>query len=55
MGNRKVLTVFYSHSGNTRACADQIHNVVGGDMEETFRQRPFLHRYGVAQIRLIDQ
>ncbi len=32
--NWKVLTVFYSHSGNTRECANLIHKEVGGDIVE---------------------
>lgn len=33
-GKPKVLTVFFSKTGNTRALAQQIHTVVGGDMVE---------------------
>jgi flavodoxin len=34
LGNWKALTVYYSHSGNTRECARQIHQSVGGDIVE---------------------
>ena len=33
-GSWKALTVYYSHSGNTRECARQIHEMVGGDIVE---------------------
>jgi flavodoxin len=45
MNNWKVLTVFYSHSGNTRACADQIHKTVGGDMVEIIPVEPYPQDY----------
>ncbi len=41
MGNWKVLTVFYSHSGNTRECANQIHKQVGGDIVEIIPVTPY--------------
>lgn len=33
-GEPKVLIVYFSHSGNTRAIANQIHDRVGGDILE---------------------
>ena len=45
MSNWKVLTVFYSHSGNTRACADQIHRTVGGDIVEIVPVEPYPQDY----------
>jgi flavodoxin len=45
MGNWKVLTVFYSHSGNTRACANHIHKKVGGDMVEIIPVEPYTEDY----------
>ena len=45
MNNWKVLTVFYSHSGNTRACADQIHEMVGGDIMEIIPVEPYPQDY----------
>jgi flavodoxin len=41
MGNWKALTVFYSHSGNTRECAHQIHQEVGGDIVELIPVDPY--------------
>lgn len=40
-GKGKVLTVFFSKTGNTRDLAQQIHTVVGGDMLEL----KTVHRY----------
>lgn len=40
-GKGKVLTVFFSKTGNTRALAQHIHAVVGGDMLEL----KTVHRY----------
>ncbi|HWR42240.1 flavodoxin [Sporomusa sp.] len=31
---KKILVAYFSHSGNTRRAAEQIHNLVGGDMHE---------------------
>lgn len=33
-GEKKVLIAYFSHSGNTRAIANQIHSRVGGDLFE---------------------
>lgn len=33
-GGNKVLILYFSHSGNTRMLAEQIHDRVGGDMVE---------------------
>ncbi len=32
--SNKTLTIYYSHSGNTRKIANEIHRVVGGDIVE---------------------
>ena len=32
MANESVLIAFFSHSGNTQAIANQIHEIVGGDI-----------------------
>lgn len=45
MGNWNVLTVFYSHSGNTRECANQIHSEVGGDIVEIIPAAPYPEDY----------
>ena len=34
MGSKKVLVPYFSHSGNTREIANQIHKSVGGDTFE---------------------
>jgi flavodoxin len=51
MGNWKVLTVFYSHSGNTRECANQINKEVGGDIVELIPAEPYPTEYGA----VVDQ
>jgi flavodoxin len=33
-GNKRILTVYFSHTGNTREIANQIHRAVGGDIFE---------------------
>ncbi len=33
-GTKKILVVYFSHSGNTREIADQIHKIIGGDIFE---------------------
>jgi len=45
MGNWKALTVYYSHSGNTRECANQIHQMVGGDIVELIPLEPYPEDY----------
>ncbi|MBU0504237.1 MAG: flavodoxin [Candidatus Omnitrophota bacterium] len=32
--SKKILVVYFSHTGNTREIADQIHSIVGGDIFE---------------------
>jgi len=44
-GNWKVLTVYYSHSGNTRECAHQIHARAGGDILEIVPADPYPRDY----------
>lgn len=44
-GNWKVLTVYYSHSGNTRECARHIHERAGGDMMEIVPVDPYPQDY----------
>lgn len=53
IGSWKVLTVYFSHSGNTRECARQINERVGGDMLELVPRHPYPHDYDtvVAQAK----
>jgi len=44
-GRWKVLTVYYSHSGNTRECANQIHERAGGDILEIVPLVPYPQDY----------
>lgn len=52
-GNKKTLTIYFSHSGNTREIANQIHNKVGGDIFEiqTIRTYPSNYDAVVKQAR----
>lgn len=49
--NWKALTVYYSHSGITRAFARMIHEKVGGDLVELVPAEP----YPTAYKALVDQ
>ncbi|MBJ6749107.1 flavodoxin [Geomonas anaerohicana] len=44
-GGWKVLTVYFSHSGNTRECARQINQMVGGDLLELTPVQPYPQDY----------
>ena len=44
-GGRKVLIVYFSHSGNTRRLAGFIHERVGGDMLELKTVKPYPEDY----------
>ncbi|QXE89608.1 flavodoxin [Geomonas subterranea] len=44
-GGWKVLTVYFSHSGNTRECARQINQRVGGDLLELTPVQPYPEDY----------
>ncbi|MGL4370214.1 MAG: flavodoxin [Spirochaetota bacterium] len=50
---KKVLVVYFSHSGNTREIANQIHDKVGGDIFEiqTVQTYPGEYRAVVKQAR----
>jgi len=47
----KILIVYFSHTGNTRAVARQIHSLVGGDLLElqTTQSYPTVHAETVRQ------
>ncbi|MDD5217729.1 MAG: flavodoxin [Candidatus Omnitrophica bacterium] len=40
-GTKKILVAYFSHSGNTREIADQIHKKVGGDIFEIQSVKPY--------------
>ncbi len=42
----RALVVYFSHSGNTRALAQQIHAQVGGDLVEIVPVKPYPADYG---------
>ncbi|MBU5612268.1 flavodoxin [Geomonas azotofigens] len=50
-GAWKVLTVYFSHSGNTRECARQIQQRVGGDLLELTPVQPYPEDYNT----VVDQ
>jgi flavodoxin len=41
----KILVAYFSHSGNTREIANQIHKSVGGDILEIQSVTPYPHDY----------
>jgi flavodoxin len=41
----KILVAYFSHSGNTREIANQIHRNVGGDIFEIQSVMPYPHNY----------
>ena len=43
--NKKVLIVYFSHTGNTREIASQIHERVGGDILEIQAVKPYPSDY----------
>ena len=44
-GTKKILVVYFSHSGNTREIANQIHKSVGGDIFEIQAVKPYPDDY----------
>ncbi len=38
---KKILVAYFSHSGNTKRAAEQIHNLVGGDIVEIKTVMPY--------------
>ena len=42
---KKILVAYFSHSGNTREIANQIHKSVGGDIFEIQVVKPYPHDY----------
>lgn len=43
--SNRVLIIYYSHSGNTRKIANEIHKVVGGDIVEVQPVKPYPDSY----------
>ena len=44
-GTKKILVAYFSHSGNTREIANQIHAIVGGDIFEIQSAKPYPDDY----------
>lgn len=51
-GERKVLTAFYSHTGNTRTVAGYIHALAGGDIVRIEPANPYPADYGATSRRV---
>jgi flavodoxin len=45
---KKILVAYFSHSGNTREIANQIHKSVCGDIFEIQSVKPYPHDYDAA-------
>lgn len=43
---KNILVTYFSHSGNTRVIANQIHESVGGDIFEIVSADPYPSDYG---------
>ncbi|VBB04906.1 flavodoxin signature [Lucifera butyrica] len=44
-GGKKILIVYFSHTGNTRKAANQIHELVGGNIIEIKTETPYPTNY----------
>ncbi len=44
-GNKKILVAYFSHTGNTREVARQIHKITGGDIFEIKAVKTYLSDY----------
>jgi flavodoxin len=44
-GTKKILIAYFSHTGNTREIANQIHKIVGGDIFEIQVVKPYPNNY----------
>ena len=47
MSDKKVLVAYYSHSGNTKAVAEKIQHLTGGDIFEITPKTPYPKEYNV--------
>ena len=45
VGGTKVLIIYFSRSGNTREIANQIHEIIGGDITELQTVEPYPDEY----------
>ena len=45
MTDKKILIAYYSHSGNTKAVAEKIKSVTGGDIVEIIPEKPYPNGY----------
>ena len=44
-GTKKILVAYFSHSGNTREIANQIHKILGGNIFEIQTVKPYPNDY----------
>ena len=47
----KILTVYFSKTGHTKAIAEMIHKAVGGDIREIRTKRSYASSYGMAVLQ----
>ncbi|MFR6111293.1 MAG: flavodoxin [Dialister invisus] len=47
----KILTVYFSKTGHTKAIAEMIHKAVGGDLGEIRTKRSYAPSYGMAVLQ----
>ena len=47
----KILTTYFSKTGHTKAIAEMIHKVVGGELGEIRTKRSYAPSYGVAVLQ----
>jgi flavodoxin len=54
-GGKKILIVYYSHTGNTRELANQIHKMVSGDIIELQPVEPYPKDYEAVKERALQE
>ena len=47
----KILTVYFSKTGHTKAIAEMIHKAVGGELGEIRTKRSYAPSYGMAVLQ----
>lgn len=51
----KILTVYFSKTGHTKAIAEMIHKAVGGELGEIRTKRSYAPSYGMAVLQGLEQ
>ena len=47
----KILTVYFSKTGHTKAIAEMIHKAVGGELGEIRTKRSYAPSYGMSVLQ----